>query len=391
MRGRSLGMAGVFGLTMVLLGGCPQPPAPNDNENTNGAANTNANTPANANENAPANANDNQPAANTNDNAPPANSNANSPDNTNQNAPANANDNAPQNANDNSTANANANGNTNSNSNSNTNANDNSGGGGGLSANQQAAVNGAVLRLKALDTVIGVLIPFTSALLEFPDPTAINVFGTCPEVAWAGSGNNWALGLIYDENLGQPGFGVGCVGADMDGLLVAGQVQVNYTNSNATGVFAYQSMTIGGEAVTVNATMVLNGGGFDATTGPIPLTYNGSFGGNVAGDETFGGNLSMSIRNHVGTVDPALVTINATGYSLGQTGQTAFNADLAGIVVDVLGNASFTPEAGTLTFTPAGEPQIVITFNAQSPASGTVQVSVGGAAAVAHVVPGAAN
>jgi hypothetical protein len=53
------------------------------------------------------------------------------------------------------------------------------------------------------------------------------------------------------------------------------------------------------------------------------------------------------------------------------------------------------PQSGTATFQVAGEDggapvAVVITFTAQSPVSGTVQVSVAGAAAASYAVPGLA-
>ena len=250
------------------------------NTNANGAANTNANSSANANSNSTANTN-----TNTNTNGT-ANQNENAPANTNTNGAANQNENAPANTN----SNTNSNTNTNENSNTNTNANSNSSGT-SLTANQQFAVNGAVLALKDANKVLGMFHSMSNTLIDFTSLSNLNVLDSiCPPLVHT---NTSSTNVLFTLNAG-----AGCAAPPTDDLTVTGEMQMTFSRSSRLGNVSYNSFAVGGVAVGGTAALTCNGGGI------VPASFSGST--NLTyGSKTFvGSTVALSIVTPEAMIDP---------------------------------------------------------------------------------------
>jgi hypothetical protein len=144
------------------------------------------------------------------------------------------------------------------------------------------------------------------------------------------------------------------------------------------------SFVIDGKDIEGGGTLQFNGGGAASA-----VNFSGSADFTVDPGLRVLGPIGFEIVDDAaGLPDRGRITVNSAGLAL-QQGDSV-TAALAGVRFNPLVDGSFVPTAGTATLIVAGQP-VTIAFSSASRISGTVQVSVAGAAPVAHVVPGLAD
>lgn len=331
--------------TLLLLGGCPVPPATGNGNsaNSNGSA---------------SNQNSGGSVTNVNgiDNGGGA-ANANSPAGANQNATNENANGAPANAN--GGTNANGTENTNAFGNQNTNAN-----AGTLSDADRAAAQGVALRLKQAMLIPAMLQPFVQPPdLDFDDlsnPEIGSTLSGCPVVSWV-AGSVGFFGLVYSERTTPP-----CPAASADGRGIQGTIELrNYDRTSQRGTLAATNLLADGVPLALSGDASVTGGGLS------PVLMNGSvvF---MAGDVVLEGPLALELRRS------GVVLINSAGATLRDSAQT-FSVGLENLQLSVAANGSLTPISGAAIVNRGAEQAIRIEFSAQSAADGTIVVTVSGA------------
>lgn len=279
--------------------------------------------------------------------------------NGNGNGTANANANGTSNGNANGTGNGNANGTANGNTNTNTNSAPLS-----LSAAQQADINLSIPQIDDLAVALAGLGGLVNNQIDFSNLPAISAIDGCPDVFILG--NNDAFVLSLD-------FGTGCAGAKTANLTFSGIIALQpFSRTTRSGSLNFENFVINGTAIDGAGTLTIAG---TAATG---LTFTGSV------DLTIG---AASVEGTITVLitQAGVITINATDLQLSD-GTNAFVVDLSNVVVDPAGNNNFVPEAGTATVG-TGRGALEISFTAQTPQTGVVQVSIGGSSTT-YDIPG---
>lgn len=229
----------------------------------------------------------------------------------------------------------------------------------GLTPEQQAAVDSVVEQIEASARALASLTDGFSGIDDETDQE----FGVCPVVTASFADGVTSLTLDFPD---------GCFNAYFGDTPLSGSVSLTFDISSRAYDVTFNDLSTGDETVTGTL-------GLDLTREGLRLTLVGNMNISTTGVGTVVGTLSLRFDVNAGTitiVDGSLTLTDEDGVSQAVT------------VTDLLfrprDNASFIPEAGTITFQIAdvglglGTQTVTITFDDQSPVDGTVDVTIGG-------------
>lgn len=255
------------------------------------------------------------------------------------------------------------------NGNGNGNGNDN-GSSGELTVEQEAAVNAVVEQLEATAKAVGGVVESFTGI----DADGDGTFGDCPEVT-----AEFADGITEVEvNFGE---GAGCE-SDYYNNIASGSVALTLDTVARDLEIVFNELTVDGVTTSGSASTSLTRDGQNNRTvaGSIDLTTSGV--GTVQGELSIGINLAARTIS----VDQADLTVT-------DDDGNSYAVDVDGIFIDPIGNGNFIPQSGTITFEIPNEEAgpdtvtVVIEFDAQSPETGVVAVTVGSADPVDYELP----
>jgi hypothetical protein len=247
--------------------------------------------------------------------------------------------------------------------------------GGGTEQLTQARKDAVALVSEQLSTAaaaLGTCSSLTDSQLDLNTIAQTGVFGTCPEISFNASAAS--ASIIFD-------FGdAGCSGPATGNQTVSGSLGLTITRGARQAVIESEQLTIAGKTVSGRLDVVLS-----SDSGSVTLTGAGTIAtagvGSVSGDFTL-------VIGADGTLTLDTANLNVTD------GTQSLAAELEGLVSDPVGNGNFIPESGTATFDIPNEGPgpatvtIVVTFTADTPVNGTVNVKIGDAAESEYQIPG---
>lgn len=240
-----------------------------------------------------------------------------------------------------------------------------------LTAAQQAVINTVTEQLTAAAAIFSTSGALANAQLDLDSMSAIGAFGTCPAVAFVASS---------ETATAQFDFGSGCSVPTTGGHTISGAVTLTIARGSRSATLNFNQLTIDGNAITGTMNVTVQ-----AISGGVRLTGTCNLATATVG--TINGSITIELTTN------GLVTIGAGSVTVSD-GSTAHSVTLANLVLDPVNNGNFVPEAGTATFqvpdggSGAATLTAVVTFDAQSPQDGTVQVKLGNAPAVEYQIPG---
>jgi hypothetical protein len=245
--------------------------------------------------------------------------------------------------------------------------------GGGLTSSQQTAVRDVVKLLDRAAAVAGTLGPLAEPQLNLDTIGTLGNFGTCPRVTFVASATSAAIQIDFGT--------AGCSSDATAGATVAGSVGIIVNRTTRAAAVTLSNLSIGGASVTGSAELTVT----NREAGGVTLA--GSFDFAIADVGTATGDVTIDVDSD------GLMTINSDAVTLTMAGGAGYVVTLADIVSDPQGNASFIPESGAVTFLLPGDgtgapTTIVVTFTAQSPTNGIVQVRVDNGVLISFAVPG---
>ncbi|MBU0639983.1 MAG: hypothetical protein KKB50_14035 [Planctomycetes bacterium] len=246
------------------------------------------------------------------------------------------------------------------------------GGGGGTTAltdTQKAAVNAVFQQFEALAASFASFVPLVDDRLDIATLSGLNGLGTtCPAISYVAVNDT----PLINFNFGYPP-PASCSADGTAGLTFTGGTDIRPNKTSGATTIEYLNLTIAGKAVTGKLALTL---ARDASG----ITLTGQIDEAITTDGT--GSVTGSLTIQIATDGQITVT---TGALTLNDGTTSYDVTLSNVVIDPVGNASFVPESGTVTLDMGGT-AVAITFGAQSPTDGGVEVSVAGGTAVAHQV-----
>ena len=241
-----------------------------------------------------------------------------------------------------------------------------------LTASQSAAVDSAAAQLTAFASLLGTFSELASSQMSLDSLPTIDVLGECPRIPIATSGTS-AL-IIFN-------FAEGCSSSQTGGKTVSGKLDVGITDISGTAgetTLTSLDLMIDGQAVSGALQFPLTRDGDTVTlagqiTETVEIAGVGSVTGSLTVRITAGGRISITTAN---------LTFN--------DGSTSQAVALADVAIDPAGNSSFIPESGTASFSLSegdATTTLVITFNANTPTDGSVDVAVGTTGNASHTIP----
>ncbi len=259
------------------------------------------------------------------------------------------------------TGNGNDNGNANTtNNNTNVNANTNDNGNTDLSATQRSDI-------ARLSTVIDEFMKFAQQLtglatddIDFTNLGGLGLIGangTCPNISFINSPEvpQVVIGVVFNP---------ACTAGATGNVEVAGDIEIELIRATRMGTIELSSFSVDGQSVTGGATVTIAG---NATVG---VSIDGTFNITINGTSTASGVLSLSVN-----ADGSL-TVAADAIAL-DDGTGALTVAIDDLVINPASNGNFVPQSGTTTVTSDGS-TLVISYDAESPTSGMVDVTIDG-------------
>ena len=233
---------------------------------------------------------------------------------------------------------------------------------------QRAAVDDVVAEMQALGLTLASFSDFNATVPEDR---------TCPATEVSFSSECALVATTHD-------YGSGCTTDSFAGATISGSVIVCRTGAAFDGIaVVFESLSIGGTTITGSVTLTFTDDMTDgaALEGTIDLAT--STGGSVQGSILF----TYEFTDGTLVIPEAELAFNAAGGD-------SYAATIDGVEMDPVDHGSFIPQAGTLTFDIPNDGlgpdtvTMVVTFTAQSPVDGTVDVSVAGSAGIEYQIPG---
>ncbi|MDO8629694.1 MAG: hypothetical protein Q7R41_04315 [Phycisphaerales bacterium] len=249
----------------------------------------------------------------------------------------------------------------------------NNGGGAGtgtLTAEVKTAVDAIVKELEAATTAVGGTVDGLSNV----DRNANGEFGACPVVTYSVANGVGTAALNYPE---------GCQNDYYEGSTISGNVAVAFDLNTESLTITFADFTVDGE--TTNGTMSLQ----RSTDQDLRHTWIGTMDITTSGVGSAQGDITLQLDAVRQTI-----TIDTASLTLDDDAGTSYSVNIEGLVIKPVANQSFVPEAGTATFempntVPAGPTTltVVVEFDANSPADGTVSVTVGNSSPAEYQLP----
>jgi len=237
-----------------------------------------------------------------------------------------------------------------------------------LTEAQQAAIDSVTAQLHAMIQALSTVGSLNDDRVGLGGLSLIGLYGTCPQVSWVAT----AQTAVMTFNFGT----AGCSSDATGGLTVAGRVDLNVTRATDTAAITFAEMTIDGVGVSGTASLTV--------TGTVPnLTLTGTVDIEVDGVGAMAGNVTVELSDDGITIPTGSLTLD--------DGTDTFTVTLDDVVIQPQGDGNLIPNDGTATFGVPGDSgtvTLVITFTADSPTDGVVEVSAGGAGAIEYTLPG---
>ena len=241
-----------------------------------------------------------------------------------------------------------------------------------LTASQKAAVELVAEQLAAAAAVFGTCTSLADTQLDLDSIASFVTFGTCPVVTFLASAESVLIQLEFGDE--------GCSGPATADQTVQGAVSLRVTRGTRAAVVEFDGLVVDGHAISGRIDIAIR----KATGG---VTLEGSC--NITTDEvgTVTGDIALLVTAE------GLITITQADVTT-DDGSTFFQVALENVGIDPLSNGNFVPEGGTATFdmadagSTAGTITLVVTFAAQTPVDGTVEVTVGDAQPIEYQLPG---
>ncbi|MCH7870655.1 MAG: hypothetical protein IID33_03045 [Planctomycetes bacterium] len=241
-----------------------------------------------------------------------------------------------------------------------------------LSAAQSAAVDSAAAQLTAFASLLGTFSELASSQLSLDSLPTLELIGDCPRISIATDG----VKAFFIFN-----FAEGCISSQTGGRTVSGKLNIDITDITGTaGETAITSLdlAIDGQAISGVLDFTLTRDGDTITlAGEITETVE------ISGVGSVTGSLTVKIASSgVITITTANLTFN--------DGSTSQSVTLTDVVIDPVGNGNFVPQSGTASFSLSegdATTTLVVTFNANTPTDGSVDVAVGTTGSASHTIP----
>ncbi len=266
----------------------------------------------------------------------------------------------------NGNTNGGGNGNTNGGANGNTNGSNGNGNGGGMPAElteeQAAAIDAAFNDMVAFYTLFGSFHEMSNTRLAIGSLPQIDTFGDCPTVSIVKGAASAVIAVDFDS---------GCETDATGGLTVVGGLDVRVTLETAVTTVDLLGLSIEGVGYEGMLT-------FTQTRDDGTLTLTGETDGvTIEGVGDVSGDLTVILNREGEITIKGTLTID--------DGTTVREISIDGVEIDPAANGNFLPSNGAMTFT-QGEAELLVTFNADTPATREVQVSINGSAEATYEV-----
>ncbi len=241
-----------------------------------------------------------------------------------------------------------------------------------LTAAQSQSVDSVAAEMTAFASLLGTFSELASSQMSLDSLPTLDVLGDCPRIPIATNGTS-AL-IIFN-------FAEGCTSGRTGGKMVSGKLDIGITDimgSAGETTITSLDLTIDGQAISGVLQFALTRDGDTITLeGQITETVENAGAGSVTGSLTVqiasGGRITITTAN---------LTFN--------DGSTSQSVTLTDVVIDPVGNGNFVPQSGTASFSLSegdATTTLVVTFNANTPTDGSVDVAVGTTGSASHTIP----
>lgn len=233
-----------------------------------------------------------------------------------------------------------------------------------LSATDQAAIEAFLNSAESLTASVTSTQGSTAGQTGGQSALSLTLSDTCPAATFTASNNGSAeLGLTID-------FGAGCSPFGSTEYFCSGSASGTFSQANSNVNVTFDSLTCNGKGLSGDVNL-----DFVRTTTVVDFSgeWNVTYTDGASSVNTAGSGQVEFNRSDANTI------ISAFDGTLTQ-GNTQYGCDLDQVEVSFAQYENFVPYGGTatLTYTDAGDiDRMVITFNANSPTTGVVSVTLG--------------
>ena len=238
----------------------------------------------------------------------------------------------------------------------------------GLTSAQQTAATTALSAIDALGTSVSGTQGATS---DASSAKALPRDLTCPTVTFtARPGGEPGLSVALD-------FGTGCSPLDSQDYICTGNITGTINRTNKTLSLVMQSLGCGTRTVSGSIDVTYTRG-----DSAVSLDGNWNLSSVKDGATTTAAGAGAATFNR----DSLATTVTSYNGALTRGGKT-YQITMSGIQVSFIQFGNFVPFAGSVTISTAGEPDIVISFDANSPTTRAATVTIGSLPAQSVVLP----
>lgn len=238
-----------------------------------------------------------------------------------------------------------------------------------LSDSHQTAVNTVAARLMSTASALNAGLP----ALDQEDQDSAQAIGECPAVTL--TLNDGAVTFALD-------YGDGCKNPRHGDSVLRGSLFVSATAGGQAFTMAFDDLSIDDQSIDGSIMLVArNEEGTPSLFAAIDIATAQS------------GAASGTMNFQRGTNQGEVIVTDAT-LSLSNADTQTYDVTANDVAFDPVGNGNLVPESGSVAFTMANDGTgsdtvtVVVTFDAQSPVDGTVDVTVGDALPTTHQLPG---
>ncbi len=238
-----------------------------------------------------------------------------------------------------------------------------------LSDSQQSAVNTVAARLMGTASALNAGLP----ALDQDDQGSAQAIGECPAVTL--TLNDGAVTFALD-------YGDGCKNARHGDSVLRGSLFVSAAAGGQAFTMAFDDLSIDDQSI-------------DGSIMLVPRQEDGAPSLFAAIDiATAQSGAASGTMNFQRGTNPGEVIVTDATLSLSNADDQTYDVTANDVAFDPVGNGNLVPEAGSVAFTMANDgpgPEtitVVVSFDAQSPVDGTVDVTIGDAPPTTHQLPG---
>jgi hypothetical protein len=227
-----------------------------------------------------------------------------------------------------------------------------------LSTTEQDAISAALASVESLVTSVDT----TQTAAGGDSAAARTATDNCPLATFSAS-NEGGLSLAVGLD-----FGDGCNVLGSDDYFCSGSASGEFSAANGALVLTFESLNCGSKSLVGDVA-------FTFTSSDALVTLSGQWNVNYSDSTQTVGTIGDGEATFDGDTKSTTVTTFSGSVNFGT--QTS-ECEMTGLVTSLANNGNFVPSAGTLALSGPTVDDVVVTFDANSPSTGDVQVSING-------------